>query len=114
MYTVYVAIGNSDDKLSQPQWSKFWRAVNRCVRGEHNHVHFSGCSDTREPWQNAMWCVEVADAQTVHGMREYLNRVRVEYNQDSIAWTCVLSEHLEFISETPEEAVNGSATTQEP
>lgn len=92
MITVYVSIGNSDDKLSQADWSSFVldvdRAFESAVRYEGVRVHGRWHSLATEPWQNACWCAEWHDdlAHIVEAFKRKLATIAREYRQDSIAW----------------------------
>ena len=93
MKTIYVSIGNSDDKLSQQAWSCFQidvhAALNRATRTFHGSWH----SNPGAPWQNACWCIEIADG-VEPALRDELARIARNYAQDSIAWA---EAHTEFI-----------------
>jgi hypothetical protein len=99
MYFIYVSIGNSDDKLSQPEWARYWRKVNLALKTIPQKVHFSGLSLPNEPWQNALWCVEIGTPENVLRLRNELNEVRQEFNQESIAWVCVQGDQTDFIKD---------------
>lgn len=83
--TIYVSIGNSDDKLSQYRWSGFYRDVNMLLRREASGVHGQWVSEPASAWQNACWCVEVDDFR-VAMLRNRLGAIAAEYDQDCIAW----------------------------
>src|SRR5687768_6435898 len=53
----YVCIGNSDDKLSQREWSNFIDDVDEfCEVGFHTHGRWFSAPDVQ--WQSACWCIE--------------------------------------------------------
>jgi len=83
---VYISIGNSDDKLTQAEWSSYFHRVNRTLDLD-SRVQLHGCwtSNSASRWQNACWCVELLDdiADRVKGK---LRKLAAEYRQDSIAW----------------------------
>lgn len=88
---VYISIGNSDDKLSQRQWSGFvgtvQLALEQTVDLGRVSVHGSWRSPSDAPWQNACWCVEFPPDQTaVQPLRELLAELAATWQQDSIAW----------------------------
>lgn len=98
MTTVYVSIGNSDDKLSQAQWAQFVQEVDASVR-HHGEVHGAWLSPPASPWQNACWCVEYAHLDAwptqVDEQKRWLSRVAQKFHQDSIAWAeCPTTEFL--------------------
>jgi hypothetical protein len=90
--TIYVSIGNSDDKLSQGDWSSFCtdidRAISRACRYNGTAVHGRWYSLPNEQWQNACWGIEVDDACAfvLDVLREDLARACKQYQQTSIAW----------------------------
>jgi hypothetical protein len=86
MDTVVIQIGNTDDKLSQPEWASFYSQVDRLVEAVAGQVHFVGASDATRPWQNACWVAEITpdEAST---LERSLEPIRVRYRQDSIAVT---------------------------
>ncbi len=92
MITVYVTIGNSDDKLSQAEWASFYAAVDGVIRRAAYRVHGAWVSPSTDPWQNACWCAEVfpgpvgnvSDAPM--WLRSQLANLAGAYGQDSVAW----------------------------
>ncbi len=86
MTTIIIQIGNSDDKLSQAQWSHFFKRVDNAVRRRSHQVHFSGASDPSQEWQNAAWVMEIDEEKSLH-LWDDMKVIREMFNQDSIAWT---------------------------
>ncbi len=86
---VLISIGNSDDKLSQREWSRFIAAVRNVLHSYDDMltIHGEWFSAPDTPWQNANWCIEILDETDLHELRENLVIVRKHYRQDSIAWT---------------------------
>jgi hypothetical protein len=105
-FTVYISIGNSDDKLSQVEWSAFVTTADRLLSPDAGDSlypvkarHGNWRSVPDDPWQNACWCVEVDDdADAVRCLKGELESLAQEYGQDSIAWAEV--DGTEFISPT--------------
>lgn len=97
---VYISIGNSDDKLSQADWSSFVldvdRAFDTALRYEGARPHGRWYSLSTEPWQNACWCAEWHPdlAHVVEGLKRTLTRIARAYRQDSIAWAEARTEFL--------------------
>ena len=87
MKTVTLQVGNSDDKLAQMEWAAFVARI-RDVFDETPYVdvHFFGCSNPTECWQNACW-VFVADPGVIEQIKSELIAIRAKYRQDSVAWT---------------------------
>jgi hypothetical protein len=88
---VSFSIGNSDDKLSQAEWSQFFLdvlSVAEAAENEGAQVHFAGGSHSAEPWQNATWVLELGDNADVirSTLRADLAELCGKYRQDSIAW----------------------------
>ena len=91
---VYVSIGNSDDKLTQLEWSCFVDEVDDACR-VHGNVHGSWFSLPGGPWQNACWCVAVELARE-RSLKGRLKHFAGQYEQDSIAYAVVT--HTEFLA----------------
>lgn len=87
---VYISIGNSDDELSQQEWSAFVAEVEaRLPFGGLVRRHGRWRSPSDDPWQNACWCVEIQDGAAPSSLlhcKEALAEVAAKYRQDSIAW----------------------------
>src|ERR1051326_6639431 len=106
--TVYVSCGNSDDKLSQHEWSNFVAAVDRtfeqAARYQGSRVHGRWYSLPTEPWQNACWCIEFLDETAMAGIidayRAELARLAGVFRQDSIAWA--VAPTTEFLGAVPD------------
>jgi hypothetical protein len=90
--TVYISIGNSDDKLTQAEWHRFYVTVARAIRRatgsvEAPTVHGQWVSEPASAWQNACWCIEPpALAASVELLKLRLAEIAAEFGQDSIAW----------------------------
>lgn len=96
LLTVYVSIGNSDDKLPQAGWSGFWHDTDAAIR-EHTHlVHGAWQSAATDPWQNAAWCFEIVDGDPATRLRVQLRKLAQKYLQHSITWALV--PEVEFLS----------------
>ena len=83
---VTLQIGNSDDKLTQNQWSEFCAAVGMAIRVHGGLVHFCGTSDGMAPWQNAAFVFECSDEQSKI-LQPNIAELRKIFRQDSAAWT---------------------------
>jgi hypothetical protein len=99
---VYISIGNSDDKLTQADWSSFVldvdRAFEAAVRYEGARVHGRWYSLPHdEPWQNACWCAEWHDdlGHVATALKRTLATIARAYRQDSIAWAEATTEFIE-------------------
>jgi len=85
MITVYVSVGNSDDKLSQEQWSGFVQQVRISLSGRAHEMHGEWYSLPDQPYQNACFCVVLADPD-VPLAKQDLTKLREAWGQDSVAW----------------------------
>jgi hypothetical protein len=85
MITVYVSIGNSDDKLTQNDWSHFYAWTADRIDRHAWKVHGRWFSDPSSPWQNAAWCFEIAP-HAAESLKRALAATALVYRQDSIAW----------------------------
>lgn len=91
--TVCVQIGNTDDKLTQKEWSDFCKDVKVHCDWWKKEIHFCGTSEGSKPWQN-MCIVFTMTKVEVEAFAKALNNVRKKYNQESIA---VLVGDTEFV-----------------
>lgn len=86
MKTVVIQIGNTDNKLTQQEWSRFVHTVN-CHIAEMRldaNVYFRGSSPGDAPWQNYCW---VLTAESLNDLQSRLARLAHAFRQDSIALT---------------------------
>lgn len=100
--TIYVSIGNSDDRLSQAEWAHFYVEVDAAIDRTCTQVHGRWHSAGDSLWQNACWCVVTLDDQNELKLREALALAARAWRQDSIAWAEATTEFI-----TPTEATNG-------
>ncbi len=88
---VYITIGNSDDKLSQQEWSQFVTevggSISRVASMPGGQLHGVWGSANHMPWQNACWCLQLPDRDShVEMLRMRLAQLARRFRQDSIAW----------------------------
>lgn len=91
---VYISIGNSDDRLTQAEWSKFVLAISTQVISLAPQIHGAWASNPVGPWQNACWCVEFASEATALTARDEARMLAGEFQQESIAWAIAQTEFL--------------------
>jgi hypothetical protein len=84
--TVVVQIGNSDDKLSQAEWSEFVLRIRDIIGSHSQTVHFDGGSRYDAEWQNACFVSEVQYI-FLNMLLEDIKDCRTEFRQDSAAVT---------------------------
>lgn len=93
--TVYISIGNSDDKLPQKEWTQFIVAILARIKPLASAAHGEWFSAPQAPWQNACWCLEFPDDPAVlTEVREVLAEIRDEFRQDSIAFAIAETEFI--------------------
>ncbi len=94
--TIYVSIGNSDDKLTQRQWSSFCEAVSTEIRRYHSTFHGEWYSLPDSPYQNACFCfdIDAPDHSPILDLREQLSLLAHAFNQESITWAEADTEFL--------------------
>ncbi len=86
--TITVQIGNSDNKLSQGEWSHFCHYTADTIEAHAERVHFAGFSHPADPWQNAAWVfVPYTHDDKLEELKRELSYICTSFKQDSIAWT---------------------------
>lgn len=86
MKTVTLQIGNSDNKLTQQEWSSFVSEIQQQIDKYAETVFFFGGSPNWSPWQNVSWVFIVDPTYAVEIIFE-IKGIRERYRQDSAAWT---------------------------
>lgn len=86
MKTITVQIGNSDDKLTQVQWSAFFNATENIIHKYATEVHFTGASVSWSAYQNACFVCVCADYMTDE-LKKALSIEGKRFSQDSIAYS---------------------------
>jgi hypothetical protein len=85
MKTVTLVIGNSDDQLSQKDWSAFFHEIDGWLRDDGaEEIHFSASSAGASPWQNACWVFTVNETE-LDGVLGEIRWIRTKWRQDSAA-----------------------------
>lgn len=92
--TVYIGIGNSDNKLSQQEWARFCAGIDGYIRSVATQFLGEWHSLPNAAWQNAEYAA-VVPADRMDDVRTVLGRYRDQYRQDSIALAVV--DRTEFI-----------------
>ncbi len=93
MKTVTIQIGNSDDKLTQCEWSEYVRAIQEQIEIYAYDQHFFGGSPTWFPWQNVAWCIEMRDSK-IEYLKQVIKSIGKKYKQDSVAFTVGETEFI--------------------
>ena len=93
MKTLCIQIGNSDNKLTQGEWSDFCLDTHKACLKFGKQVHLVGYSASNSQYQNACVIVDVWPHKKSNLISELID-IKDAYRQDSIA---VLSGETEFI-----------------
>jgi len=83
--TVYISIGNSDDRLSRKEWADFLKVANSTITSEANQRHGRWFSSPHSEYLNACWCVQVHVIR-VPRLKARLAKLAGKFKQDAIAW----------------------------
>jgi hypothetical protein len=95
---VYISAGNSDNKLSQYQWSRLLGEIGKLVRGwpwarqtqgALPQLHGEWFSHPQSQFQNACWCIETDNDAWIGYAKGYLGGLANVYGQESITWAVV-------------------------
>jgi hypothetical protein len=93
---VHIAIGNSDDRLTQERWSRYFRQVDNAVRHWAPVVHGTWHSLPDHPWQNACWAfVPPSHPTNLKHLTDALRKIAALFDQESISWN---ESETEFIT----------------
>lgn len=89
---VIIAIGNSDDKLTQLEWSEYCREVDALIRQALTQGLFTQeqgvwASETKSQFQNAAWSLTMPAGTDLTYFKMLLADIAHAYAQDSIAMT---------------------------
>jgi flagellin-like hook-associated protein FlgL len=92
MKTIIIQIGNSDNKLTQKEWSEFVDEINNIINLFSDGIHFFGGSNTWSPWQNVAWVFVLKETIWFNvpietTLKNTIHNISVKYKQDSVAWT---------------------------
>jgi hypothetical protein len=93
METATVCIGNTDNKLTQQEWSDFCGSVSADVGMFATEVFFKGFSNPDSMYQNACWVFSILPNR-ISGLQANLKHVRSVYKQDSVAFVIGSTEFI--------------------
>ena len=82
-----ISIGNSDNKLTQVEWSLFVQDVEAAIKRSQAGVHFFGGAANWMPWQNVAWILDV-EGVDVGALAREITCIREQYKQYS-AWVMI-------------------------
>lgn len=83
---VYVAIGNSNDKLSQKMWHQFFKHTLEALDA-YGKIQNVWMSESVSQFQNAAFRVEFTNKKQTDICKNYLSEIANRYEQESISWT---------------------------
>jgi hypothetical protein len=86
--TVYIGLGNSDDKLAQGEWAMFVRETRTLLSRYGMRIIGEWASASDAPWQNVCFCREIP-WENVLKLRAALRALRKHFRQDSVAFAIV-------------------------
>jgi hypothetical protein len=92
--TVYITIGNSDDRLDQKTWSSFCEKVDALVDAYSDQVYGRWYSLSNAPYQNACWAINPEIDESIP-LKRRLKEIARQFQQHSIAWVEGEPEFLE-------------------
>lgn len=78
-----ISVGNSDNKLSQQEFSIYVNQVDSIIDKYSIQKHFFGGSNTYDAWQNVTWVIELEEIN-LGNLEVRLNFTRRYFKQDSI------------------------------
>ncbi len=90
---ISVMAGNSDNKLTQQEWSEFVNELGGILAVHEIERHFLGGSETYRPWQNVCWVCDI-NPKDLESLKAQLRESRIDYRQTSV---CLLAGKAEFI-----------------
>lgn len=93
MQTVTIIAGNSDNGLSQADWSALVANITRYVQRRAAAVEFTGGPATASPFQNYAWVIRLHPAEFGQ-LREEIKVTRAQFRQESVAWISGVTEFI--------------------
>lgn len=99
--TIHVAIGNSDNRLTQEEWSNYFHEVDLLVHSSAPHVYGTWLSPSESPYQNACWGFELPHEAYWNrdSVQVCLREIAGRYRQDSVSWN---ESDTQFLPGIPE------------
>lgn len=85
MKTVNALIGNTDNKLTQQEWSNYCEQFNETICRFAASTFFVGAPPTTSEYQNFGVTFSI-DEEHIERLKQQLQGVRLTFRQDSIAW----------------------------
>lgn len=82
MIHLVISIGNTDNKLTQMEWSNFVVDMEICIEKYNAQKHFFGGASNWEQWQNVAWIVE-CEQKAINEFLASISDVRKKWKQES-------------------------------
>lgn len=83
---ILVAIGNSDDKLTQKMWRQFFKHTLEALDA-YGTIKSVFISESVSQFQNAAYRVDFTNKKQMEICKNYLSELALRYEQDHIEWT---------------------------
>lgn len=82
--TCVIAIGNSDNKLEQHEWSDFDTSIMEIIHSLSEDIHAVTYALSNSRWQNAVYLFTIRE-RNLNDLREILSTIALKFLQDEIA-----------------------------
>lgn len=100
--SVFICIGNSDDKLTQRDWACYQLDLRMLIQEHAEARHGDWHSFPDSIYQNACWCIEIQE-NDIPALKKGLRKLAAYYKQNSIAFNeCT---DTEFVGPEPAQAI---------
>lgn len=91
---ITIQIGNTDNKLTQQDWSKFVKETRNLIIQCAEIAYFDGGSISDAPWQNHCFVFDMKTDFDPNYFIKTMKEISRRYNQESVAYN---SSETEFI-----------------
>lgn len=80
---IVISVGNTDNKLTQQEFSNYVKQIDALVETYCTQKHFFGGSNTYDAWQNVTWLCDIEQIN-LGNLEVHLSFARRYFKQDSI------------------------------
>ena len=91
--TVYISVGNSDDRLTQRRWAEFAWNIHSELEGR-GQLHGEWYSAPDSEYQNACWCIELPDGFMATTVRALIACIARQFGQQAVAWAVARTDFI--------------------
>lgn len=105
MKTVYVSVGNTDNKLSQREWYGLHTEVALFVTVYAKRVLGKWYSEPTSPYVNACFAFEIDEGANEEKLRHFLEATALKYHQDAIVWAEATTEFIHPVAHDKDELI---------